>query len=163
MGGKLIELEPSDRVTVLLQALDYQIGAIKAGEDREQQLFQWATSLLLTAFGVVVAFADSSSALRFPFVVKSLASVLVTVPVILTIVWIFRRSKGSANNAKAIERIEKALRLFEQGYYGTDSPYPQEWEGGLVLSRGHRKTPLYYALVIGLMTVCVVAAVWLVL
>jgi hypothetical protein len=163
MGGKVEGFATSDRVTVLLQALDNQMSAIEAGENREHLLFQWATSLLLAAFGVVVALADSSRTLRFPFVIKSLASVLVTVPLFLTIVWIFRRSRRSANNAEAVERIEKALHLFEQDYYGTDSPYPQEWEGMLVQSRQRRKTPLYYALVLGLMAICVVAAIWLAL
>ncbi|TEU20504.1 MAG: hypothetical protein E3J21_02490 [Anaerolineales bacterium] len=157
------ELSVSDRTDVLLKALDNQIKSIEQGENREQQFFQWSTSLLLAAFGAVVALSDRSSALPFPILVKSLATVLVVVPVLLSIIWIFRRSRRSVRNAEAIERIEKALHLFKGEYYGTDSPYPEEWEGKLVESRLRRKTPVYYSLVMALMTICVVAVIWLVL
>ena len=157
------ELSASDKTEILLKVLDDQIRSIERGEEREQQLFQWSTSLLLAAFGVVVALSDRSQALPFPIVVKSLATVLIVVPVFLSIIWIFRRSRRSVKNAEAIERIEKSLRLFEDGYYGVDSPYPRAWEGRLAESRLRRKTPVYYALVMVIMTTCVVTVIWLIL
>jgi hypothetical protein len=157
------ELSASDRTNVLLKALDHQIKSLEQGEDRELQFTQWTTSLLLGAFGAVVALSDRSNPLPFPIPVKSLATVLVLVPVLLSVIWIFRRSRRSVRNAEAIERIERALHLFEGEYYGTDSPYPEKWEGKLVESRLRRKTPVYYSVVMILVAICVVAVIWLVL
>lgn len=157
------DLSSSDKTEVLLRALDNQIKSIERGEEREQQLFQWSTSLLLAAFGAIVALSDRSHALPFPIAVKSLATVLIVVPVFLSIAWIFRRSRRSVRNAEAVERIEKSLRLFEEGYYGVHSPYPRAWEGKLAESRLRRKTPIYYASVMTLMAACVVTVIWLIL
>ena len=45
-----MQLSDSDKLSVLLQLLEHQISEIKRREGREQQLFEWATSLLLAAF-----------------------------------------------------------------------------------------------------------------
>ena len=108
-----MEFSVSDKTEILLHSLDSQIKIIEQGEEREQQLFQWSTSLLLASFGAVVALSDRPSTLPFAGTVKLLATALIAVPVGLSITWIFRRSSRSVKNAEVVERIEKRLHLFE--------------------------------------------------
>jgi hypothetical protein len=163
MNANMEEFSTSDKVDILLYALDAQMKSLQQSEDREQQFFQWSTNLLLAAFGALIALSGGTRTLSFPILVKLLATILIVVPASLSIVWIFRRSKRSVNMAEAIERIQKLLHLYEEGYYGPHAPYPSAWEGSLVKGRLQRKTPLYYAAVIVLMAVCVVVAIWLIL
>lgn len=156
-------ISSGDKIQILLKLLDEQVKNIERSEEQEQRLFQWATSLLLAAFGVIMALADKSGVFSSPVIIKLIATTIVVVPVLLSIFWIFRRSQRSVKNAESVVRIEKLLHLFDEQFFGTHSPYPKEWEGGLPDSRRRRKTPTYYALVMAIMTFCVVATIWLVL
>ena len=151
------------KITILLNALDFQLHEIQRRQDREQQIFQWSTSLLLAIFGVVAALFSTTTTTPFPFIVKVLASLMVGLPILFSIYWIFRLSHQATNNAATVERIQNILLLFDSSYYGPKSPYPQEWQGKLTRNLRQRRTPLYYALTLGTMTVCVVLSIWLVL
>jgi len=89
-----MEFSVRDKTEILLQSLDSQIEVIGQGEEREQQLFQWSTSLLQASFGAVVALSDRSSALPFAGTVKLLATALIAVPVGLSIMWFFGAQVG---------------------------------------------------------------------
>jgi ferric-dicitrate binding protein FerR (iron transport regulator) len=95
--------------------------------------------------------------------VKTLASILVGVPTIIFATRIRRYSERSVENAEAIDRIENVLRLFEEGYYGMNAPYPREWAGKLSKRRKERNTQNYYSAIMLLMGFCVIATVWLLL
>jgi hypothetical protein len=151
------------KVTILLNALDFQLNEIQRRQDREQQIFQWATSLLLAVFGSIIALRSNTAALPSPFVVKTLASVMIVLPILFSVQWIFRLSSQATNNAGAVERLQNLLHLFDPEYYGSQSPYPQVWEGRLKLNLRERKTPVYYAAVMIIMTICVVLTLWLIL
>jgi hypothetical protein len=160
-----MELSASDKTEVLLQVLDFNIKEIHRREEEQQKLFEWSTSLLLATFGAIVALSGRATSLAYPIPIKILATALIAVPTSLFIHRIMTRVRGSVGNAKAVERIEETLHLFEDGYYGASSPYPHEWEiqGKLAKDMRKSKTPIYYALILGLMTVCVVTTVWLLL
>jgi len=159
-----MELSNSDKTVVLLNLLDFQLNEIQRREQKEQQWFEWTSSLLLATFGVIVALASrSSGSLSYAVIIKSLATVLIAVPALLIILRIRDQSKGSITNAKAVERLQELLLLFEDGPYGVQSPYPHEWKNKLAHSRLKRKTPIYYILILLLMTACVITTVWLVL
>jgi hypothetical protein len=151
------------KVTILLNALDFQLNEIQRRQEKEQQIFQWATSLLLAVFGSIIALRSNTAALPSPFVVKTLASVMIVLPILFSVQWIFRLSSQATNNAGAVERLQNLLHLFDPDYYGPQSPYPQTWEGRLKLNLRERKTPIYYAAVMIIMTICVVLSVWLIL
>jgi len=159
-----MEPSSSDKVVVLLNLLDRQADFMLWSEEKQQKWFEWATSLLLAAFGVVVALSSRSTPLPYPTLVKTLATALISVPTSLLISRIWSQAGSSARNADVLARIEQLLYLFEDGYYGGQSPYPKEWAGdhlAKVVSR--RRTPIAYILILGLMTACVVAAIWLIL
>lgn len=151
------------KVTILLNALDFQLHEIQRRQDREQQIFQWSTSLLLTIFGVVTALYSTTSTTPFPALIKVLASLMVSLPILFSTYWIFRLSSQAVNNAATVERIQNLLLLFDTSYYGAESPYPQTWHGSLARNLRKRRTPLYYALILGTMALCVVLAIWVVL
>jgi len=158
-----MELSSSDKTAVLLHVLKDQIDAIERRESREQTWFEWATNLLLATFGATVALAGKAASLPYPIVTKVLATALVTIPSGLIVSRILTSRKRQARNAKTVERIQQLLHLFEEGYYGTHSPYPNDWAGNLAKGILRRKTPLYFAAILALMASCVVVAIWLLL
>ncbi len=150
-------------VTILLNALDFQLSEIQRRQDREQQIFQWSTSVLLAVFGVVTALYGTTATTSFPNTIKFLASLMVILPIVASIYWIFRLSSQAVNNARTVERLQELLFLFHTGYYGAISPYPQSWRGNLAHNLRHRRTPVYYGLILATMMICVVLSVWIVL
>jgi hypothetical protein len=158
-----MDLLPGEKLTVLLQLLEHQIGEIERREGREQQLFEWSTGLLVAAFGAVIALSDRDHPLPYPLAVKALAILLILVPTTIFAIRILGYSQRSADNAEAVERIEDLLKLFDPHYYGDRSPYPPEWQGKLAKGRRQRKTPRYYTFILMLMASCVVMTIWLIL
>jgi hypothetical protein len=158
-----MDVSGSDKLTVLLHALSHQMSEIQRREGREQQLFEWSTGLLVASFGAVIALSDRASPLPYAFLVKLLATLLIAVPTGIFAVRILGYSKRSADNAEAIERIEDLLKLFDDGYYGSRSPYPPAWQGKLASGRRRRKTPFYYTFILILMATCVITTIWLIL
>jgi hypothetical protein len=94
-----VQLSDSDKLNVLLQLLEHQIEEIKRREGREQQLFEWATSLLLAAFAAVIALSDRSTSLPYSFYVKLLATLLIAVPTAIIAYRILGYTRRSASNA----------------------------------------------------------------
>jgi len=158
-----MEFSTADKTSIVLYALDYNIKEIHRREEKQQQLFEWSTSLLLAAFGAVVALSSRSSPLPYTIPIKLIATALIAVPTFLFAYRILLHTRGSVANAKAVERIQELLHLFEDGYYGIRSPYPQEWEGKLAEGIRKGKTPIYYAFILSLMAMCVIVAIWLLL
>lgn len=159
-----MEFSNSDIVTVLLRLLDSQTELMKWNEERQQRWFEWAASLLLAAFGAVVVLGSNPKPLPYAELVKSLATVLIFVPTILIISRIWSESYDTAGNGAVLVHIEELLHLFEADAYGPTSPYPPTWAGDhLKQSILKRRTPMAYALILGLMAVSVVLTIWLVL
>jgi hypothetical protein len=158
-----VGLSDESKVEVLLNLLDRQVDEIQRREEAEQKLFEWSTSLLLASFGGVVALSQKATVLPQALYVKLIATVMVGIPVLLAITRIVTRSKASMPNAEALERIQSLLHLFEDGYYGSHSPYPQSWAGGLASSRLKRKSPIQKSMILALLSVCVIATIWLIL
>lgn len=156
-------ISESSRIAVLLKLYELQTEEMEKKASVERTLFQWTTSLLLAVFGVIIALADKTAALSQATAIKILSTAIITAPAVLSVIWIFRRSRISISNAIAIEQIQDLLGVFEEKLYGSHSPYPQKWKGKLASGRARRKTPYYYAAVIAIMTVCVILAIWLVL
>jgi hypothetical protein len=96
-------------------------------------------------------------------IIKVLTSVMVALPVIFSMYWIFRLSTQAVNNAAVVERIQNLLLLFHPDYYGPESPYPQAWQGNLTKNLRKRRTPVYYAATMATMTACVLISIWVVL
>ena len=157
------EISESSRVAVLLKLLEMQTESMERKANVEQTLFQWTTSLLLAVFGVIIALADKTANLPQALAIKVLSTLIITAPALLSIIWIFRRARTSVNNAVAIEKIQELLGVFDEKAYGSGSPFPKGWRGKFAAGRAKRKTPLYYAVVIGFMALCVILAIWLVL
>jgi hypothetical protein len=158
-----IDFTTSDKVTILLSIFEASNQTIQRREDREQKMFEWSTSLLLAAFAAMVALAGRAAPLPFPYAVKGIATVLITIPTGLFIYRINSSARGFLGSAHAIDRIGEALRLVEKGYYTEDSIYPERWSGHLSKRVLRRKTPKYYTAILVLMLLCVVASVWLLL
>lgn len=156
-------LSDSDKITVLLNLLNCQIDEIRRREQTEQKLFEWATSLLLASFGVIVALSQKAALIQHAIIVKFIATILVSVPIGLITFRILGRSKASMGNAEAVERIQDLLHLFEDGYYGSHSPYPKVWSGTLAAGRLKRKSPIYNSVILALMAGCLVTTIWLIL
>ncbi|MEP0873101.1 hypothetical protein NDA01_25260 [Trichocoleus desertorum AS-A10] len=158
-----MDFSDSDKVTILLNLLDRQIDEIQRREETEQKLFEWSTSLLLAAFAGVVALSQRSTPVPYAVFVKLLATVMVSIPVFLSILKITSRSAASVSNAEAVERIQSLLHLFEDSYYGSHSPYPKEWAGGLAKGRLKRTSPIYKSAMVASMALCVIATLWAIL
>ena len=158
-----MRLSTSDKVEVLLKAFDFNIGEINRKQAEQQKNFEWATSTLLAAFAAVIALSGVNIPTAYSIFIKLLATTLIAVPSSVFIIRIPARRKDSVDNAKAIENIEEALHLFEDKYYGTQSPFPKAWKGSFPKIILKDKMPVYLSFIIGVMAVCVIIAIWLLL
>jgi len=163
MEGLKMEISDSDKVTVLLHLFDQQTRSIDDRVTIEKRWFEWSTNLLLAAFAAIVALSGINKPLPNSQSIKVIASLLVMIPAILSILRIHNTNKGMMINAFALERIEELLHLFESGVYGEQSPFPTDWKGTLASGFPKRKTPVYYSAIIIAMTLCVVFTIWLAL
>lgn len=151
------------QVTILLHTLDFQLKEIQRRQEREQQIFQWASSLLLAVFGAAVTLHGSIATLPALDLIKLLASLMVLLPVLFSAGWILRLSGQAVGNAEVVNRIQTLLSLFDKTYYGAQSPYPSAWQDQLPANLRARRTPLFYVLVLVSMTLCVVTTIWILL
>jgi hypothetical protein len=154
-----MRLSSSDKTTVLLKLLELQFNEILRRETREQQWFEWSTSLSLAAFAAIIASLPGF----YSLFVKLLASILVALPTLLISSRILHQTKFNAKNAEAVEGIENLLRVFDGKYYGAHTAYPKDWKNQFTISTLKRKTPYYYITILITMATCVVIAIWLVL
>lgn len=159
-----IENLDNEKISVLLNLLDYQTGELQHKDEQGQKWFEWTTSLLLAAFGAIVALSNRSTPIPQPIVVKSLATVLVSLPTFLFISRILSRPRGAATNAKTIVRIQKLLFVFDEKCYGEHSPYPKEWSNDYLEKLVHKhRTSTTQILVLLLLVSCVITAIWIIL
>lgn len=158
-----MKLSTSDKVEILLKAFDFNIEEINRKQAEQQKNFEWATSLLLAAFAAVIALSEVNIPPAYSAFIKILATTLIAVPSCVFIIRIPARRKDTVENAQAIENIEDALHLFEDEYYGAQSPFPKTWKGAFPNIIRKDKLPIYLSFIIGVMAVCVIAAIWLLL
>jgi hypothetical protein len=158
-----MNLSDSDKLTVLLKLRDDQINEISRRRGLEQKWFEWSSSLLLAAFGAVVALSNRANPLPYSIVVKFLATVLILVPTSISSYRIIREKEKSVGNAESIEHIQELLRVYEENVYGTASPYPKEWIGRYARGMKKRQTPIFYSYILIVMGSCVAIAIWLIL
>ena len=159
----MIDFSTSDKTTILIHLLDFQAKEIQRREAREQKLFEWTVSVLLAAFGAVVALSNRELPLPHPFWVKLFASCLIGIPTFIFCLRILKYSKKTIENAQAIDKIEGILHLYDEKTYGGVTPYPESWANGLSASRKRRKTQFFYSLIMAIMAVCVISTVCLIL
>jgi hypothetical protein len=158
-----MKFSTSDKVEILLKAFDFNVAEINRKQAEQQKNFEWTTSSLLAAFAAVVALSEVNIPPTYSLFIKLLATTLIAVPSSVFIIRIPARRKDSIENAKAIESIEEALRLFEDKYYGIQSPFPKEWKGAFPNIIRKDSMPVYLSFIISIMAICVIAAIWLLL
>jgi len=158
-----MNLSDSDKLTVLLKLRDDQIGEINRRRGLEQKWFEWSSSLLLAAFGAVIALSNRSNPLPHSVVVKFLATVLILVPTLLSSYRIIREKRKSVGNAESIEHIQELLQIYEENVYGAASPYPKEWISRYARGMKKRQTLIFYSSILIVMGSCVAIAIWLIL
>lgn len=159
-----MDLSKEEKVTVLLNRLDLHTGELQRREGTEDKLFEWATTILLAVFAVIIALAGSSSNFPNTMAVKLIASFLVSVPTVIFIWRILSERASIYRQAIVIERIEREFHFFEKGYYIQDEQlFPNKWHSSFPEASLNRKTPVVYAAILSVMAICVVIAIWLVL
>lgn len=158
-----MKLSTSHKVDVLLKMFDFNIEEINRKQAEQQKNFEWTTGALLAAFAAVIALSETAIPTVYSVLVKVLATTLIAVPASVFIIRIPARRKDSVDNAMAVESIEEALHLFEDEYYGKQSPFPKKWQGNFPNIIRNDKMPLYLSFIIGVMAVCVIIAVWVLL
>ena len=156
-----MEFSNSDKVTVLLNQLSHQLEIIEQKRQREQKWFDWLSGMLLASFGVVVAISDRTNPLPYPIAIKALASIMILVPTFISVYRISREKNKAIKNAETAERIQQLLHLYDDDFYGKETPYPKTWKGKFAAGRKERTTPTYYSFILLLMAACVVASIWL--
>jgi hypothetical protein len=158
-----MEQSEENQTTILLHLYERQNNEIERREGREQHLFEWTAGLLVAALGGVIALAEHVEHLPHRNLIKLLTSVMLAVPTLIFVERGRRYSRGTVENAKALDRIEELLHLFDPDYFGARTPYPSDWKGGRVATRLRRRTPLYYLFILLVMAACVITTAWLIL
>ena len=150
----------SDKISVLLNIHSNEWDEIRRRQDSQQQIFEWSTGFLVAIFGVVIALSNQTDPIPHPILIKIIATILISIPTILLSDRLSRHSGSAMQSAQAVERIEKLLKLYEDGFYGSHSPYPQEWAGKLAQSILKSTTPVYQIRILCLMAICVAVSFW---
>lgn len=161
-----MNVSEDQKIAVLLNRLDFHTGEIQRRQDVELRLFEWSTGLLAAVFAVVVALSTSKSPLPNIILIKSLATLLIAAPTGMFIYRILSDRNSQRRQAEIAQTIENELHLFDKSYYVEGrSLYPEKWNSTNSLPQGmmKRRTPVYYAVIMGIMLFCVVSTVWLVL
>jgi len=159
-----MQLSPEDKITVLLNRLDAHTSEIQRREEKESKLFEWATTVLLTVFAVVVALSDKLTSMPYQIFVKITASLLLIIPIVIFIIRILSERKSMYRQAIVVEHIEKDLHFFEDGYYVKDiSLFPDKWKGSFPDAMLKRKTPIFYSAILVVMLLGVITTIWLIL
>lgn len=158
-----MNMSDTDKITVLLNRLDFHINEIQRREEKETRLFEWSTTLLLAVFAVVIALSDRAEPLSHPVLVRIIATFLIAFPTLVFSYRIWSERPSMQRQAEVVELIQSGLYLFDKGYYIADMAlYPERWKGNLAVSRLKRKTPIYYVAIILLMAICVITTMWIV-
>jgi hypothetical protein len=159
-----MKISGADKITFLLNRMEFHTKEIQRREEKEARLFEWSTTLLLAIFAVVMALSDRSSPLPYQLPIKLIASLLIIAPTFIFIVRILGERKTMYRHAQVIEKIQSNFHLFEKGYYVKGEVlYPAKWEESLAESMLRRKTPIYYAAVLIILGLSVIATLWLIL
>ena len=108
-----MKLSDENKTAVLLNRLDFHIHEIQRREEKETQLFEWSTALLLAVFAVTLALADPTKQLPNPQLTKLVAIFLVTVPTVIFVWRVLGERKSMARQAEIVQRIEEELHLFD--------------------------------------------------
>ena len=156
-----MDFSNGDKVSVLLNQLNQQLDVIERKRQREQKWFDWVSGMLLASFGAVVALSDRNNPLPHPLAIKALASTMILVPAFIAVYRIDKEKGKAVRNAETAERIQQLLHLYDDNFYGKETPYPKAWMGEFAAGRRRRTTPIYYSLILFLMAACVVASIWL--
>lgn len=151
-----------DKSAVLLAIWQEHNSGLRTTVDRENRYFRWATTLLIIVMGFLVIIGSVKLDRMPSTLFRILMTVSLVLPVLVTIVLIFRRSRQAVRNTQVIERIEPLLHLFDQGVYGEQSPLPEQWKGHFSEIFQRRKTPLYYGFTLLILCACTVVGVWMI-
>ena len=159
-----MSIPAEDRIAILLNRLDFHTEEIRRRGDKEMQLFEWSTALLLAVFAIILALPDSASQLQYPTLVKVIATLLILFPTAAFAIRILGESKSMARQAEVIDRLEAELHFFDPDYYFAGAPlYPERWHGNLARAMLQRKTPIYLVAVMGFMLFLVISMIWITL
>ena len=141
-------LDITDKVTILLAALQERYEALRAIRSRVEGLGLWVLGLLLSAAAWIV-----QSDIIIPKDDKTAYIVALTVAfVILRFKYLRDLSKGFKSQLRVAVNIETALKLYEPGFFdgGKKSIYPNEWaEAGTRIGGGQFFKSTYYLLYVG--------------
>ena len=160
----IVDISFESKIEVLLSRLDYHLGEIEKRAGTETRYFEWATTILLAVFAVVVALADRTTSLPHPLAIKFVSTLLITIPAIVSSYRILDERKSMARQAEIVMKIEEYLGFYRQGYYfNEDTLYPERWRGKLAYNLAHRRTPIYYVLTVLFVGFCTVMSIWLLL
>lgn len=160
---RTLNISNSDKITILLNRLDFHTNEIQRREETETRLFEWATAMLLGVFIAVIALSGSSGSALSTTVNKVIASLLIGIPACLFSFRILGERRSQARQAAIIEKIENELKLFDKGFYlSANAVYPHNWQNNLAKSMLQRKTPVIYAAITVLMTLLVMLTIWLI-
>ena len=159
-----MKLNDEHKLAVLLNRLDFHAHELQRSEEKETQLFEWSTALLLAVFAATLVLADPTKQQPNPQLTKLAAIFLVTVPTAIFVWRVLGERKTMVRQAEVIQRIEERLHLFDENYFFSGpSLYPDRWRGNFARSRRERKTPLYYSAVMIFMLIVVITTIWIVL
>ena len=80
----IVDISSETKIEVLLSRLDYHLGEIENRAGTETRYFEWATTVLLAVFAVVIALADRTTSLPRPLAIKLVSTLLITIPAVVS-------------------------------------------------------------------------------
>lgn len=156
-------LSSSDKVAFLLYTLNYHAQQIQLRDDKETKIFDWCTNLLLLSFAAIVAISGQITPTRFTIYIKVITTILILAPISVFAFELLNYKSLIRRNTQMIEKVEDIFRVYENDQYTNGSLYPRHWQGKLTRAILRRKAPIYYSIILIIMTICVLLAVWLLL
>lgn len=141
-----MEINESDKITILLASLQERYAATHNIRARVEQICTWSLGILVVVAGFFIDRDISLSIVQKIFAISALAAILI----VLRFFFLRDLEKGFRGQFKTATRIEKILKLYDENEYTESSVYPKEWErAGQVKCDGRFFRSSYLLLYVG--------------
>ncbi|MFQ6058352.1 MAG: hypothetical protein ACE5MB_05660 [Anaerolineae bacterium] len=151
-----MEMNDQTKVQILLTALERRYESIENIRERVYNISIWTLGIFLAAAGWIV-----QGGIRLSLSGKIFLSGVVVFALGAILFYIKDLEKGFKNQFQVAIRIEKLLRFYEPGFFGSSEKelYPQEWgQIGAESGRGRFFSSTYLLLCIGAATLIAATA-----
>jgi len=133
VGENLDVLSPEVKIDLLKHMEIIQRSNVQYRIERETNVFNWSSNILLILIGALLITKPSERAVWLTYGIwgRGVATVAVIFLATFSIQWQNRNRRLQRENGEVIQRIDHLLHFYEKGYFdpkGGTAIFPEHWE-----------------------------------